>query len=201
MFDSSEDKVREAALRILDYGDCSEAEMKRKLKKKGFSEEMISPVIHTLADSGLLDDERFAESYVRAALEKGKGPAWIRNKLTEKGISSSSIALVFEKLDATGKEKELCLNKALSLLELKNDYETDGDGHLLPTGRIVSGRPPDPFGRRIPDGADRREARKLREKEKGRLARRLAGAGFSQSAVYSVLRELEQASGSGTSED
>ncbi len=191
MFDSTEEKIRDSALRILDFGDCSRSELQRKLKKKGFASDGIDRVLHSLTESGLLDDGRYAENYVRSAMEKGKGPGWIRNKLTEKGISSSLISLAFEELDAGGQELELCLNKALSLLALREEYETDGDGHLLFTGSGDPEAVPDPFSRRIPENADRREIRALREKEKARLARRLAGAGFSQSAVYAVIREFD----------
>ncbi len=197
MFDSSNEKIREAALRILDFGDCSRSEMQRKLKKKGFSGEGIDTVLRSLTESGLLDDGRYAENYIRSALDKGKGTVWIRNKLREKGVSSSIITMVFEELDTAGNEPDLCMKKALALCDLKNDFETDGFGHLLIDNPEKLLKTPDPFGRRIPEGADRREIRTMREKEKSRLVRRLAGAGFSQSAVYSVLQELEQVFGPG----
>ena len=93
------------------------------------------------------------------------------------------------------------MKKALTLCGLKEWFSIDDTGHLIPDGPGNPDEMPDPFSRRIPEGADRRETMALREKEKGRLARRLAGAGFSQSAVYSVLRELEQVFRSGGSEE
>lgn len=191
MFDSTEEKIRESALRILDFGDCSRSEIKRKLKKKGFSSDGIDRVLQSLTESGLLDDSRYAQNYVRSAMEKGKGPGWIRNKLAEKGVSASLINLAFEELDTGEQELELCLKKALSLLDLKDKYETDGDGHLIFNGSGDPDEVPDPFSRRIPENADRREIRAMRDKEKARLARRLAGAGFSQSAVYAVIHVFD----------
>lgn len=196
MRDSSNADVREAALRVLARGDCSCMDMKQKLSRKGFARADINAVIDSLSDAGLLDDERYAKNYVRSMLERGKGPRWIRGKLTEKGISPDLIQLALEEQDMASRERALCMERALTLCERKGIFDTDDHGHLiLPEG----GRPaadPDtslnPFTDKIPASASRQEINKTKEKEKNRLARRLAGAGFSQSVVYSVIRELDQ---------
>ena len=201
------DNVREAALRILDFGDCSRAEMKRKLLKKKYDPSAIEEVLDGLEEVDILDDQRYAENYMRSAMERGKGPLWIRSKLLEKGVSSDRIALASEALSFAETERARCLRKALSLCGLSTEYEVDENECIVPadgcisdsstaedaagSGSISGNGRLDYFGRGIPDDMDRYEARALRAKAKARLTRRLAGAGFTAAAVSAAVSAID----------
>ena len=88
-------EIREAALRILDYADNTARELVRKLQKKGYRYDQIELLVRNLVKAGLVDDVRYAESYVRVKTEAGKGPAWIRKKLIEKGIPRDQVENAF----------------------------------------------------------------------------------------------------------
>ena len=80
------DRCYASALRILRHRFNSIAELKRKLRSKGFSKEDIDPTIQRLAAEKWLDDER--ETAIRTAqrrlpiLIRRYGEQAARNKLT-----------------------------------------------------------------------------------------------------------------------
>ena len=61
-------------------------ELQRKLAGRGHSPELAESVIADLASAGLQSDERFAEVFVRSAVERGHGPLKIRAGLRERGV-------------------------------------------------------------------------------------------------------------------
>ncbi len=78
-----------AALRILNYRFNSEAELRRKLRRKEFSADEIDAAIERLRGEKWLDDERFAGAFVRARSAKRVGPRRIRQELGAAGVSES----------------------------------------------------------------------------------------------------------------
>ena len=81
-----------AALRILNYRFNSEAELRRKLARKGFDAEVIEATISRLRDEKWLDDERFAAAFVRTRQRKNVGPHRIRRELGAAGVDRDTIA-------------------------------------------------------------------------------------------------------------
>ncbi|MDY0341761.1 MAG: regulatory protein RecX [Coriobacteriia bacterium] len=60
--------ARERSLRLLAYRDRSEAEMRSKLTDDGYSSSTVDQAVQWLLDTGLLDDERFAEQLARSLI-------------------------------------------------------------------------------------------------------------------------------------
>jgi regulatory protein len=81
-----------AALRILEYRFNSEAELRRKLVRKGFEADVIEATLARLRDEKWLDDERFAAAFVRARQRKKVGPHRIRRELGAAGVDRDTIA-------------------------------------------------------------------------------------------------------------
>jgi len=74
-----------------------------KLSKKGYSRDAVSASLDELASAGLLDDRRFAESWVRSRLRsRPEGPSRLRGGLMARGVDSSTardaVKAVFEEL-------------------------------------------------------------------------------------------------------
>lgn len=86
-----------AAQDILSRRDHSEAQVRQKMRRKGFSLLDINRVIEQLYTNKLLDDRQFASRYVENLLErKAVGPRYVAAKLKQKGITSALISEAIE---------------------------------------------------------------------------------------------------------
>jgi len=91
------ERVRTAALRLLRYRDRSIAEMRQRLRRKGFDPEVIADEIEQLIRERLLDDERFTGVWIRHKLNiSHKGKRLVRAELAAKGIGAELFARVWE---------------------------------------------------------------------------------------------------------
>lgn len=187
---TEEERAREAALMLLDHQDRTEAEMRDRLRKKGFSAEIADEVTESLADAGLIDDRRYAELFTESRLEAGRGVQWIRTKLSQKGIPSSLLGEVLETARESHSEELLCLRTALSLTGLQHRYYAEDDGEL--TALEDDGEQLNFFSEGIPaDETDRRVIYKEKEKAKSRLARKLISRGYSPGAAFSAVKKID----------
>jgi len=80
-----------AALDLLARREHSRRELTRKLGTRGFSADVISPALDGLERSGALAEARFTESFVRARVAKGQGPARIRAELVQRGVADENV--------------------------------------------------------------------------------------------------------------
>jgi regulatory protein len=76
----------DTALRALRHRDLSTRELEQRLRAKGFDEPERAEALETLERTGLLDDERFAESRARSLAARGAGDAAIRHALALAGV-------------------------------------------------------------------------------------------------------------------
>jgi regulatory protein len=81
-----------SALRILKYRFNSAAELRRKLRSKGFERDAIEAAVARLASEKWLDDARYAAAYVRTRTLKKKGSLRIRRELIRAGVADDVIA-------------------------------------------------------------------------------------------------------------
>lgn len=82
-------KAKERALYLLDYKDYSYAELVKKLMNN-YDEDTCFEVADGLAERGLINDRRYAESIARRYFEgKLSGEYKVRLKLREKGVPGS----------------------------------------------------------------------------------------------------------------
>jgi regulatory protein len=79
-----------AALRILNYRWNSEAELRRKLASKRFEKDVIETTITRLRNEKWLDDNRFAEAFVRTKALKRMGRGRIKGALRAAGVDNES---------------------------------------------------------------------------------------------------------------
>ncbi|HEV7923456.1 MAG TPA: regulatory protein RecX [Thermoanaerobaculia bacterium] len=122
-----------AALRILNFRFNSAAELRRKLRAKKFDEETIAATLDRLREEKWLDDDRFADSFVRTRATKRIGRLRILRELSEAGVSSSAAArAVAEHLDPERERAELealCRRKLESLRRRRGDeYAASDEG-------------------------------------------------------------------------
>ncbi len=79
-------KAITAAQRLLKVRIRSEAELKERLKRKGFDEDVIVRVVSYFKDIGIIDDRKFARLWIEWRLAKPFGRARIKRELQQKGI-------------------------------------------------------------------------------------------------------------------
>lgn len=84
--------ARDQAVRLLARRDHSRLELRRKLVERGHAEVPIEDTLAWLTANGLQSDERFADAYVRSALNRGCGERKIRAALAERGVASQLTA-------------------------------------------------------------------------------------------------------------
>lgn len=76
---------------LLARREHSELELMRKLRRKGFVDTDIHPLIDALIKEKLLSNDRFIESYIHHRRAKGLGPLRIQAELMERGIAEELI--------------------------------------------------------------------------------------------------------------
>lgn len=89
-------RAREAALSALDRRDLTEREMVLVLTRQGYMREVAESAAARLAESGLIDDSRYAHRFVELRAARGEGKYALRTKLRAKGIDPGIIDAALE---------------------------------------------------------------------------------------------------------
>ena len=98
------------ALNYLSYRIRSEAEVRKHLVGKGIQEEVVVQVLVRLQNAGLVDDERFARSWVENRSEyRPRSRRALVYELKRKGVSEAAIHSAVDEID----EEELAYLAAL----------------------------------------------------------------------------------------
>lgn len=80
--------LRRIALDLLARREHSAVEIRRKLGRRAADEAATEAVVERLIQDGLLDDRRFADSFVRSRIAKGFGPMRIEGELRARGVDA-----------------------------------------------------------------------------------------------------------------
>ena len=98
----------DCALRVLALRDHSEAELRRKLKQKGYQAEESEQTLARLRELGYLDDARFARQFAASALRNGRGyGARLKLELARRGVAEALIREALSELSQEFGEAEL----------------------------------------------------------------------------------------------
>ncbi|MBR5336397.1 MAG: RecX family transcriptional regulator [Lachnospiraceae bacterium] len=119
--------ARGYALKLIGYRSRCEAEVRRKMREKCYSEEITEDTISYLTDNGFLNDEEFVRLYIESKLDINKyGLNRIEYNLKGMGISRDVIRKCLAEYSEDVDEYALALplaKKKLASLE-KDDRET-----------------------------------------------------------------------------
>lgn len=114
--------AHEAALRLLAHRPRSEREMRTRLALRGVAPEVIDAEIERLERAGLLDDEKFAQSWVEDRKRTApRGRRMLRYELLGRGIDPESVDLVTRDID--DRETALELARARARTAPRQSYE------------------------------------------------------------------------------
>lgn len=85
-------RARAAALDHLTYGAKTTAEVRRKLRDKGFDDAAVEDAVAHLADYGYLDDAAYARAFAHGRFAgRGHGPQRLRADLLRRGVAREAV--------------------------------------------------------------------------------------------------------------
>lgn len=90
--DPEQRRVLTACHKALAGRQITVTELRRKLEKAEFDEAVIEFGIERCTAAGLLDDRRYATSYVESRVRRGHGAARIRQDLSRRGVDRAIVA-------------------------------------------------------------------------------------------------------------
>jgi regulatory protein len=83
-------RAREAALSLLAHRARARAELRRRLRRKDFADDVIDETLAWLDERGYIDDRAFAESFVRDRLNlRPRGRLGLIQELRKKGVDDA----------------------------------------------------------------------------------------------------------------
>jgi len=89
--------IRDYALKLIEFKDRTEKELRGRLLEKGYDENSVEDEIEFLKNYGYVNDARFAEHFTSDAINIKKwGKMRIRTELARKGIDSEIIENTIE---------------------------------------------------------------------------------------------------------
>jgi regulatory protein len=133
--ESREEQARALCLRLLTVRARTRAELAGQLTKRGYPDDVSALVLDRLADVGLVDDEDFAEQWVRSRhFNAGKGKRALASELRTKGIDDEVIAEALADIDS---DAERVRAEQLVADKLRRERLTDGTDDVKVARRLV----------------------------------------------------------------
>ncbi|MBE3551189.1 MAG: regulatory protein RecX [Brockia lithotrophica] len=130
-------RAKERAISLLARRMRTEAEVRRALRAKGFSPEVVRAVVRELKRQGYLDDRRYAETYVELRTASSPRGRWaLFAELRKKGVDREIADAVLRDLDS---EEEYRLARSLAERRLPR-LEGDEEARRMRLARFLLGR-------------------------------------------------------------
>lgn len=84
-------KARESSLNLLSFRARTASELRRRLSRKEFPEEVVEACVADLVEKGMVDDSAFAESFVRDRVKfRPRGRRRLVQELRAKGVDAET---------------------------------------------------------------------------------------------------------------
>ncbi len=97
-----------ASLSLLNYRMRSKAELKRRLKEKGYNDSTIGQVLVKLVEKNFLDDEAFAKAFIKDKIRsRYLGPVTLRSELFVHKLDKELVDKLLQQAYAEMPEEEL----------------------------------------------------------------------------------------------
>lgn len=143
------DALRRQAMRLLTRREHSRAELARKLTDSGAEADNVAALLDRLEELGLLSDQRFAESFIRAKAQRF-GTARLKHDLAAKGVPEALARDALAELAAHGSE----LERARQIWQRKFSTGPSDAREFARQARFLQGRgfSPDVIRRLLKDG-------------------------------------------------
>jgi len=103
-------KAREYALKLLEYRERSEQEIRNRMGRKEYNQELINKTVRFLKDQNLLNDRRFAQIWAESRLRRSYGRWKVQADLNEKGVKEEIIEETLKELYSKVNETQMALD-------------------------------------------------------------------------------------------
>jgi regulatory protein len=117
-------RAREYALKLLEYRERSEQEIKERMARKNYNERLIKSTIEFLKNHNLVNNRRFARMWAESCLRRSYGRWKVQTDLNKKGIDEEIVEEVlresYSKVDEVQIALALIQKKWPSLKKEKN---------------------------------------------------------------------------------
>ncbi len=158
-----------SAIYSLAMREHSRQEIYNKLRRKAFSEDVdLEKLLDELEQNNYLNEQRFAESFVRSRILRGQGPHKIASDLRRRGIAGSKITAAMK---AVMQENDFNW-RSLAIEQLEKKYGA---------AKVFAGEAGE-----AENGAESSNAA-MDSKEKARRMRFLASRGFDGEVIRAVV--------------
>ncbi|MGV9801701.1 recombination regulator RecX [Mycobacterium sp. NPDC003449] len=133
-----EEQAHNVCLRLLTVRARTRAELAAQLVKRGYPEDVSTTVLDRLTEVGLIDDEDFAEQWVRSRhANSGKGKRALAVELRKKGVDGEVITAALADLDPAAERQraEQLVRDKLRREKLGDPGDRDAENRV--TRRLV----------------------------------------------------------------
>jgi len=120
-------RAREYALRLLEYRERSEQEIKERMSRKNYNERLIKSTIESLKNHNLVNDRRFARMWAESCLRRSYGRWKVQSDLNKKGIDEEIVEEVLRESYSKVDEVQV----ALALIQKKWPFLKEEKNTLL----------------------------------------------------------------------
>lgn len=120
-------RAREYALRLLEYRERSEQEIKERMARKNYNERLIKSTIKSLKNHNLVNDRRFARMWAESCLRRSYGRWKVQSDLDKKGINEEIVEEVLRESYSKVDEVQI----ALALIQKKWPFLKEEKNTLL----------------------------------------------------------------------
>lgn len=120
-------RAREYALRLLEYRERSEQEIKERMARKNYNERLIKSTIKSLKNHNLVNDRRFARMWAESCLRRSYGRWKVQTDLNKKGIDREIVEEVLRESYSKVDEVQI----ALALIQKKWPFSKEEKNTLL----------------------------------------------------------------------
>lgn len=116
--------AEKTALKSLTRSEQCRFMLTQKLYEKGYSKQAVLKALDFLESKNLLDDQRFASSWIRTrAIGKAEGRKKLEVELASRGIKKSCIKIVLDDYFSETSEIELCKKALEKLLRINTSSD------------------------------------------------------------------------------
>ncbi len=113
-----------AAGRLLDYRMRTRSELDKRLRQKGYPENVVEKVVGKMSELGLIDDSRFADAFIASRIAaKPIGKRELERGLREKGISKEAAANALVQVSDEDTQLELAIKAAETKMRSLRRFE------------------------------------------------------------------------------
>ena len=81
----------EYALKLLAVRPRTMKELRLRLRKRGYQQEEIEETLKSLRELNILDEEEFAESFIKGKMRKLYSKSWIKRELLKAGLPEDQV--------------------------------------------------------------------------------------------------------------